>query len=140
MRGELNFSGAAYVPSIDKARLSVQISRILTYMLGGEWRTLREARVDLERLYAPTLFPEASISANFRNLRKEPYRLTVEKRRRVGVRPGAGVWEYRIENAQRAHERAPEAIRIDAGSSEPDDKGREEFLREARRIASLESK
>jgi hypothetical protein len=45
--------GAAYVPSLDRSRLSVQIERIRRYMLVVEWRTLREIKAALEDLYAP---------------------------------------------------------------------------------------
>jgi hypothetical protein len=88
------FRGAAYVPRLDRARLSVQIERIRSYMLGVEWRTLREIKAALEVLYATTVFPESSISAQLRNLRKPgfSYRLL---RRRAGVRGlGAGIWGY----------------------------------------------
>ncbi len=137
------FRGAAYAPSIDKARLTLQIDRLRAWALTRDWFTLREARVDLERLYAPTIFPESSLSAQLRNLKKFPLSYRLLKRRRAR----GPVWEYKVllpvqaERAETAHERAQDEIRIDAGSSEPDDeKGREEFLREARRIASLESK
>jgi hypothetical protein len=137
------FRGAAYAPSLDKARLTLQIDRLRAWALARDWFTLREARVDLERLYAPTIFPESSLSAQLRNLRKFPLSYRLLKRRRAR----GPVWEYKIlppaqtqtASAETAPERAPDVIRIDAGSSEPDDKGREGFLREARRIA-LESK
>lgn len=134
------FRGAAYAPSLDKARLTLQIERIRGWALARDWFTLREARVDLERLYAPTIFPESSLSAQLRNLKKFPLSYRLLKRRRAR----GPVWEYKVlppaqtESAETARERAPDAIRIDAGS-EPDDRGREEFLREARRIA-MESK
>ena len=138
------FAGAAYVPSLDKARLSVQIERIRSYMLGVEWRTLREIKAALENVYAPAVFPESSISAQLRNLRKSGFSYRLLRRRRAGVRgPGAGIWEYLLlppaqtENAGVAHKRAPDAIRVDAGSEPDDERGREEFLREVRRIASL---
>jgi hypothetical protein len=136
------FRGAAYAPNLDKARLTLQIERIRGWALARDWFTLREARVDLERLYAPTIFPESSLSAQLRNLKKFPLSYRLLKRRRAR----GPVWEYKvlppaqIESAKTENERAPaDAIRIDAGSREPDDKGREDFLREARRIA-LESK
>jgi hypothetical protein len=142
-----SFSGAGYEPQLDRARLTLQVERIRRYMFGVEWRTLREIKTALEDIHAPAVFPESSISAQIRNLKKRPYSCRPLKRRRAGVRgPGAGIWEYRllppmqIENADIAHERAPDAIRADAGS-EPDDKrGREEFFLEVRRIASLEPK
>ena len=107
-------------------------------MLGAEWRTLREIKAALEVLYATAVFPESSISAQLRNLRKPGFSYRLLRRRRAGVRgPGAGIWEYLLlppapaqtENA------APDAIRVDAGSEPDDERGREEFFREARRIA-----
>jgi hypothetical protein len=147
MRSVPNFRGAGYDPQFDRTRLSLQIERIRSYMLGVEWRTLREIKAALEDIYAPAVFPESSISAQLRNLKKPGYSYWLLRRRRVGVRgPGAGIFEYRLvaplqtENADAAHERAPDPIRIDAGSEPDDSIGREEFLREARRIASMESK
>ena len=83
------FRGAAYVPSLDRARLSVQIEQIRSYMLGVEWRTLREIKAALEVLYAPAVFPESSISAQLRNLRKPGFSYRLLRRRRAGVR---GTW------------------------------------------------
>jgi hypothetical protein len=139
MRSVPNFSGAAYVPSLDRERLTLQIERIRSWALARDWFTLREARVDLERLYAPTIFPESSLSAQLRNLKKFPLSYRLLKRRRAR----GPVWEYKvlrpaqIEGAQTVSQREESvaAIRVDAGSSEPDDKGREEFFRQARRIA-----
>ena len=136
-----SFAGAVYDPQFDLKRLSLQIERIRAWALPRDWFTLREARVDLERLYAPTIFPESSLSAQLRNLKKFPLSYRRPKRRRAR----GPVWEYKVlppvqtESAKTAHKCAPDAIRVDTGSGEPDDKGREEFLREARRIA-LESK
>ena len=137
-RGQI-FAGA-YVPSLDKARLSVQIERIRSYMLGVEWRTLREIKAALENVYAPAVFPESSISAQLRNLRKSGFSYRLLRRRRAGVRgPGAGIWEYLLRPPAPAQTEnaAPAPIRVDAGSEPDDERGREEFLREARRIASL---
>jgi hypothetical protein len=138
--------GPAYEPKLDRARLSLQIERIRLYLLPGEWKTLREMKAGLEAMYAPAHFPEASLSAQLRNLRKEPYRLRIERRRREGVHgPGAGIWEYRLSGkepqpqlglfAEKKSRPAPPAVEPQA---EPDDgKGREEFFRAARRIAGL---
>jgi hypothetical protein len=134
------FRGAAYVPSLDRARLSVQIERIRSYMLGVEWRTLREIKAALEVLYASAVFPEGSISAQLRNLRKPGFSYRLLRRRRAGVRgPGAGIWEYLLLQPAQTENAAPAAIRVAAGSEADDERGREEFLREARRIA-LEAK
>jgi hypothetical protein len=138
------FSGAAYEPKLDRARLVLQIERVRVQMLSVEWITLRELKLALEKKFAPALFPESSLSAQLRNLRKSEYSYRLLKRRRAGVRgPGAGIFEYLLrppataqtENAETSRARDP--IRIDAGSEPDDERGREDFLREARRIASL---
>lgn len=140
------FSGAAYTPDLDRARLTAQIERIRSYMLDAGWRSLREIKIALERIHAPAVFPESSISAQLRNLKKSPYSYRLEKRRREGIRgPRAGIWEYRLLpptqinfafSASRVH--PPRATRVEV-SSEPDDgRGREEFFRAARRIAGFE--
>jgi hypothetical protein len=135
-------AGAGYDPQFDRARLALQVERVRVFMLRVEWRTLREIKTALEDLYAPAVFPESSISAQLRNLKKPGYSCRLLKRRRAGIHgPGAGIWEYRLlppaqtENAEIALERAPDTIHVDAGSEPDDERGREEFLREARRIA-----
>ena len=89
-----------FAGSRDRARLSAQIEQIRAFALARGWFTLRDAREDLERLFAPTLFPEGSISAQLRNLEKPAagrLRCKKEKRRRAGARgAGSGVWEYRL--------------------------------------------
>jgi hypothetical protein len=84
----------------DRARLSAQIRQIRAWALRVEWFTLREAKEDLERLCSPTIFPESSISAQIRNLKKPSagrLRCELEKRRRTGARgAGRGIWEYRL--------------------------------------------
>jgi len=139
------FGGAAYEPKLDRARLSLQIERVRLYLLRGEWKTLREMKAALEAIYAPAHFPEASLSAQLRNLRKEPYRLRVERRRRDGVHgPGAGIWEYRLSGsepqpqfglfvAKNNHQPPP---RVESQGEPDDGRGREEFFRVVRRIAS----
>jgi hypothetical protein len=93
-----NFAGAGYEARHDRARLARQVERIRMYMVAVEtWRTLREIKAVLEKAYAPTVFPESSISAQLRNLKKPPYSHQLLKRRRIGVHgPGAGIWEYRL--------------------------------------------
>jgi hypothetical protein len=139
-----SFAGAGYDPQFDHSRLALQVERVRVFMLRVEWQTLREIKTALEAAHAPCVFPESSISAQLRNLKKPPYSYRLEKRRRAGVRgPGAGIWEYRLRppaqidlafSVQRA--RAPQATRVGAGGEPDDERGREEFLREARRIAS----
>jgi hypothetical protein len=150
------FAGAGYDPNLDHERLELQIGRIRSWALAREWFTLREASEDLERLYAPTLFPESSLSAQLRNLEKPAsgrLRCKKQKRRREGARgPGAGIFEYRIRPepqrpwlqlrlfVEKQGESAHAAARVDACSEPDDGRGCEEFFREARRIASESSK
>ena len=105
------FSGAAYVPRLDRARLFHQIERIRAFALARDWFTLREAREELERLYSPVIFPEASLSAQLRNLEKPAagrLRCKKEKRRRTGA--GKGVWEYRLRAVPAEFLSAPAAL------------------------------
>jgi hypothetical protein len=74
--------------SDDEKRLSKQHERIRDLMLDGQWRTLPE----IENL---TGFPQASISAQLRHLRKERFgSYTVDRRRRDSERL---VYEYRVQ-------------------------------------------
>lgn len=83
----LNFDGTAgplYERS-DAPRLSDQHLRIKALMLDGKWRTLAEIRI-------ATGYPEASISAQLRHLRKDRFGgHRVDPRKRSG-----GTWEYRV--------------------------------------------
>lgn len=88
----LDFSGPAYDPAHDRARLTGQIQRVFQVLfvsrIFGDWLTLAEIR---ER----TGDPEASISAQLRHLRKPRFGgHTIDKRRRGD--PAAGLWEYRM--------------------------------------------
>lgn len=78
--------GPAFDPHIDGPRLQRQQETIRAFMGDGRWRTLAE-------ISEQTGFPEASISAQLRHLRKPQFgAYQVEKRRR----DGAGLWEYRV--------------------------------------------
>jgi hypothetical protein len=140
------FRGAAYEPKLDHTRLALQIERVRVHMLGVEWITLRELKLALEKKFAPALFPESSLSAQLRNLRKPEYSYRLLKRRRAGAPgPGAGIFEYRLLPpeprpqlglfVEKRGAAPPADVRVDAGSEPGDERGREEFLREARRIA-----
>lgn len=79
------FSGAA-----DGPRLALQQEAIRRYMLVHDWRTLWEISYDLS-------FPESSVSAQLRHLRKPEFGgYVVEKRRRGN----SGTWEYRVREPQ----------------------------------------
>jgi hypothetical protein len=147
------FAGRAYDARLDRARLTLQIERIRTHMFGAGWRTLREIKTALEEIHAPAVFPESSISAQLRNLKKQPYFLQLLRRRRAGVRgSGSGIWEYKLlppaqlELPVKKQESAPVAIsRVDTVSEHSevhesgDPKELEQFLRETRRAVFPES-
>ncbi len=82
----MRFNGAAYEPSHDDARLSVQYTRIFNLMRDGRWRTLAE----IEGL---TGDPPASISAQLRHMRKARFGSHVVDKRVRGERKN-GLYEY----------------------------------------------
>lgn len=78
--------GPSYEFHRDEPRLTDQRETIKTLMLDGIWRTLPE-------IHQATRYPEASISAQLRHLRKPRFGgYTVEKRRVNG----GGLYEYRV--------------------------------------------
>lgn len=80
--------GPAYDENIDGERLRKQHERIRQLMIDGQWRTLGEISQFLG-------YPESSVSAQLRHLRKEKFGgHAVEKRRRGAT----GLWEYRVED------------------------------------------
>ncbi len=86
--------GPDYDPDLDHPRIQKQHERIRDFMLDGVWRTLREIEDALG-------YPQASISAQLRHLRKPKfggYRM-VKRRRHV-----QGLWEYHV---SRYDEEAP---------------------------------
>ena len=78
------FSGPAYDPDFDYARLKGQLQRIFDLMRDAQWRTLAA-------ISAATGEPEASVSAQLRHLRKPRYGSWIVEKRRAG-----GGWEYRV--------------------------------------------
>lgn len=78
--------GPAYDKTRDGPRLRHQHERIRDWMLAQSgWKTLAEIRAAL-------CYPESSVSAQLRHLRKAKYgSYRIEKRRRHG-----GTWEYRV--------------------------------------------
>ena len=84
----LRFDGPCYDPTLDQARLTTQLDRIRDLMLDGVWRTLGE----IEQV---TGYPQASISAQVRHLRKSRFGSHLVEKRRRG--PGRhGLWEIRV--------------------------------------------
>lgn len=80
-----NTYGPAYVKSLDGKRIKKQHEVIRDFMLGNGWKTLSEIETVLG-------YPQASISAQLRHLRKDRFGgFTVDKRRRT-----VGTWEYHV--------------------------------------------
>ena len=78
--------GPAYDQHLDGARVARQHEQIRDLCITGYWRTLSE----IAKL---TGYPEASVSAQLRHLRKPAFgEYIVDKRRREG----AGLWEYQV--------------------------------------------
>jgi len=86
MSDDMSF-GPAFDEKQDGARIRGQLETIRQYMLSSkQWLTLAEIEAHLG-------YPQASISADLRHLRKEEHGYyDVQKRRR----DGAAVWEYRV--------------------------------------------
>ena len=79
------FDGADYKPKLDHARLTGQIERVFAAIKDGQWRTLAE-------IAARSNAPEASVSAQLRNLRKERFGShSIDRQRRT-----PSLWEYRL--------------------------------------------
>jgi hypothetical protein len=89
------FLGPGYAPNLDRKRLSLQIERIRAHIAERGLSDVNGNPVHAEMKYPPTIFPENSISAQLRNLRKL---YKVDKRRRGRDRAArcAGIWEYRL--------------------------------------------
>ena len=79
------FDGTTFDPALDGPRLVRQLAYVFAFMSDGTWRTLRE-------IEEATGFPQASISARLRDLRKPKYGAHAIERRRRGV----GLHEYRL--------------------------------------------
>lgn len=75
--------GETFEPEKDGERLGAQYIRVRDIMADGCWRSLGEIR-------AATDYPEASISARLRDMRRGGF--VVQRRRRLGV---GGTYEYR---------------------------------------------
>lgn len=77
--------GATYRPRFDYDRLNAQQKDVFDVVRDGGWRTL----ADIARLAG---HPEASVSAQLRDFRKEKFgRLDVERRH-----VARGLYEYRV--------------------------------------------
>jgi hypothetical protein len=85
------FHGADYKPARDQARLDRQIDRVLSVCKDGNWRTIQNLTRELNARFSGEQFPENSVQAQLRNLRKIGY--TVERRH-----VSSGLNEYRVTN------------------------------------------
>lgn len=86
IQAEMRFDGSDIVQSRDAARLTGQLYDIFQCMKDGQWRTLKT-------LEFATDHPQASISAQLRNLRKARFGGYVIEKRHLG----GGLFEYRLE-------------------------------------------
>lgn len=87
MRPNPSFDGATFDESQDAGRLKVQLERVRRLMSDQAWRSL----ADIEDA---TGYPQPSISARLRDLRKDRFGGFVVERRRVPG--GRGLHEYRV--------------------------------------------
>jgi len=83
-----HFNGPDYEPENDKPRLRKQHVVIRELMLGSKWLTLSE-------IARKTGYPEASISAQLRHLRKPRFGSYLVPKRRRGDRKN-GLFEYTV--------------------------------------------
>lgn len=79
------FDGETIDPERDDNRLKAQLYRVKSFMLGTDWKTLAE----IEMI---TGYPQASISARLRDLRKTKFGSFTVERRHVKK----GLFEYRV--------------------------------------------
>lgn len=70
------FDGVTYEPDLDHARLAKQWERVRDFMMDGDAHTLQE-------IAAATGYPESSVSARLRDLRKEKFGGHTVKRERL---------------------------------------------------------
>jgi len=62
--------GPAYVEKRDGKRVARQMDRVRDLMLDGQWRTLDDISAELERRHRQERFPQGSVSAQLRHLKK----------------------------------------------------------------------
>jgi DNA-binding transcriptional regulator GbsR (MarR family) len=82
-----NFDGPSYSPEQDQERLSDQFGRIRGLMMDGRWRSLSEISRELN-------YPESSVSAQLRHMRKSRFGgYVVERQRSEFIK---GLFYYRV--------------------------------------------
>lgn len=82
---ETAFGGETYEADQDYERLSLQLRKVFELMKDGRWRTIGE-------ICEHCKYPQQSVSARLRDLRKEKYGAHTVERNRVS----AGTYEYRV--------------------------------------------
>lgn len=97
--------GPAYDEAIDGARIEKQHERIRDLMLDGQRRTLSEIAV-------ATGYPESSISAQLRHLRKAKFGSWNVYKERLG----GGLWTYWIDGQKQSTMRVDEGPRNEDGT------------------------
>lgn len=84
----LDFDGQTYRRSLDQSRLNSQLKKVKEIMERGIWYTLREISYE-------TGYPEPSISARIRDLRKPHfYGMQILRRRKPGSEK-RGLFQYK---------------------------------------------
>ncbi len=82
--------GPTFTAALDGRRVGDQMAAILDFMQDGTWRTLGE-------IEEATRYPQASVSAQLRHLRKPAFgSFQVGKRRRDTGHGTWGLWEYKV--------------------------------------------
>jgi len=86
------FDGATFEPAKDAERLTGQLATVREYMLAANLYAIGETWYSLAEIASGTGYPEGSISARLRDLRKSKFgSYLVERRRR-----SPGTFEYRV--------------------------------------------
>ena len=88
LKSTIRFNGSDYSPKFDNIRLSKQILRVFDAMKDSQWRTLGE-------IESITGDPQASLSAQLRNLRKQRFGSHEVFKQIRGERKD-GLYEYRL--------------------------------------------
>ena len=87
----IDFDGQTYNRERDNERLSSQLNRVRDFMLScNDWMTLRIISIYLE-------YPESSVSARLRDLRKEKFGGYNVQRRYVDN----GLYEYKVTKGEK---------------------------------------
>lgn len=85
----MEFDGRTFDKERDGSRLRKQLTAVFDLMEDGEWRSLAQ-------ISEQTGFPEASVSARLRDLRKFKFGGHKVSRRHRQIAGLFGVWEYQL--------------------------------------------